>query len=411
MATIRLPYPHTGQRIVRSQARRFNWLAAGRRWRKTTMVMAIAVESALEGQTVIWGAPVFDQVRIGWDETKHAVGTVAAFNQSQMTARFPSGGKIVYRSLDNPDNVRGHTADGVVVDESADVAKFAWYEVLRPMLIDTNGWAWLIGTPKGHNWYWTEHMKAKSADDAISWQAPTLGARVDEQTHTLVREPHPLENPFIPFDEVVNLYNDMPQDTFRQEVLGIFMENSGAVFRNIDACLTAPLGATPKDHEGHEFVMGVDWGKQNDFTVLSVGCVDCRREVALDRFNKIGWSIQRERLKALYDLWQPYVILAEANSIGGPNIEALVEEDIPVQPFDMTGMSKTPLIKAMVRALERNEYAWLPDAIGKSEFEAYEQKQTPSGNTQFSAPEGLHDDVVVSRCLTLRASNMWGSLA
>lgn len=411
MTRIILPYPHTGQRIVRSGAKRFNWLAAGRRWRKTTMVMGIAVEAAIEGQTIIWGAPVFDQVRIGWEETRHAVGGAVAFNQSQMTARFPSGGKIVYRSLDNPDNVRGHTADGVVVDESADVQSVAWYEVLRPMLIDTKGWAWLIGTPKGRNWYWHEHMRAADMPDTIAWQAPTLGVRIDER-QGLVREPHSLENPFIPFSEIVNLFETMPQDTFRQEVMGLFIETSGAVFRNIQACLKAAAAATPEQHKGHEFVAGVDWAMKSDFTCISIVCVDCRCEVAFDRFNQIGWDVQRGRLKALCDVWKPYSILAESNSIGSPNIEALVNDDLPVMGFETTASSKPPLIKSLVLAFEREEFQWLNIPVATSELIAYEATVSAStGRVSYSAPEGAHDDSVIARSLAFKASSSWGSLA
>ena len=160
MTGVILPTPHNGQQTVIREARRFNWLSAGRRWRKTTLAMSIAVEAAMRGKRIIWGAPTFDQVRIGWAETKHAAGQVARFTQQTMTAEFPSGGVIVYRSLDDPQNARGHTADGAVIDEIGDVKAEAWYEVIRPMLMDTHGWLWGIGTPKGRNWFWREHRSA-----------------------------------------------------------------------------------------------------------------------------------------------------------------------------------------------------------------------------------------------------------
>src|SRR5215475_14857955 len=101
---IRLPYPHPGQQTVRRQANRFNWLAAGRRWRKSTLAMAVAVEAAAAGKRVLWGAPVYDQVRIAWDETQYAAAALAVFNQGTMTAAFPrQHGAIIFRSLDDPD--------------------------------------------------------------------------------------------------------------------------------------------------------------------------------------------------------------------------------------------------------------------------------------------------------------------
>src|SRR3989304_3259085 len=154
IGVIRVPYPHQGQRTVRHEAQRFNWLSAGGPWRKTTLAMEIAVEESMLGKQIVWGAPTFDQVRIGWNETHKATAGMYSFSQQRMTAESPTGGKIVYRPRDDPDNARGHTADGVIIDEVGDVKQQAWYEVLRPMLIDTGGWAWAIGTPKGRNWFW-----------------------------------------------------------------------------------------------------------------------------------------------------------------------------------------------------------------------------------------------------------------
>ena len=75
--------------------------------------------------------------------------------------------------------------------------------------------------------------------------------------------------------------------------------------------------------------------------------------VALDRFNQIGWSLQRNRLRALANHWKPKVIWAEINSIGEPNIEALIQEGLPIRGFRTTAQSKPPLIEALALALER----------------------------------------------------------
>lgn len=103
------------------------------------------MEAAAVGRQIVWGAPVYDQVRVGFIEAKKAIGNVGKENTTHLEITFPStGGRILFRSLDDPDNVRGHTADGVVIDEAAMVNPSAWHDVLRPMLMDTQGWAWLI---------------------------------------------------------------------------------------------------------------------------------------------------------------------------------------------------------------------------------------------------------------------------
>jgi hypothetical protein len=228
-------------------------------------------------------SPVFDQVRIGWNELRHGATEVAVFTQSLMPVTFPrSGGSIVFRSLDNPDNVRGHTADGVVLDECAEVDESAWNEVLRPMLLDTHGWLWAIGTPHGLNWFWREHIAALDRPDSASWRAPTLGVR--QGSRGLEREPHPLENPEIDLAEIQQLHATMPERVFAQEILSEFLSTEGGVFRGVDA-VSRLQPAEPQ--RGHQYTIGVDWGRTNDFTAISVIDATFMEQVALDRFSEI----------------------------------------------------------------------------------------------------------------------------
>lgn len=399
---IKLPYPHPGQQAAIGQAKRFNWLAAGRRWRKTTLGMAVVVhEAATKPGEFFWGAPTFSQVRIGWNEARRACGGYAKFFYSRMEAEFPGGGIIRYRSLDDPDNARGFTIDGAVLDEVGDIKATAWYEVLRPTLIDTGGWLWAIGTPRGRNFFWREHRRALDRDDSACWQVPTLGAEITPEG--LIRKPHPYENPDIPFEEIQNLYDTLPERVFRQEILADFIEQEGAVFRNIGACLGAPLDAKPEDHKDHYIVAGVDWGKHQDFTAISIGCRDCKQELARDRFNKIDYAFQRRRLKVLCERWDVTQMLAESNAMGEPIIEQLQREDVPVVAFATTGSSKPPLIENLALALEREEWQFQDDPVWTAELEAYERKVSPTtGRSSYSAPDGCHDDTVIARALMLR---------
>lgn len=373
--------------------------------------MSIAVEAALRGEKIIWGAPIYDQARVAYDETRKAVADIATANISRMTWDFPTGGQILYRSLDNPDSVRGHTAHGVVVDEAADVSPIAWNESLRPMLIDTKGWAWIIGTPKGMNWFHQGWADALSREDSMAMQAPTLGCRIVGTT--LVREPHPLENPEISFDEMLHLYRTMPEAAFRQEILAEFITSEGAVFRGVDEVLIhdVPL---PKEHLGHIIVAGVDWGQQNDYTAISVFCASCKREVFLDRFNKIDWHFQRSRLIETIRQWNVRDVLCELNSIGSPNLEALRREmyEAPgakptLRGFQTTMKSKGDIIKALSLAIEKKNAFFLADEIAKLELLSYEMTLTEHGNARYSAPENRHDDSVIARALAFDAAKRW----
>lgn len=401
MAKIRLPYPHSGQMTVRQQAKRFNFLSAGRRWRKTTLAMSISVEAALAGKHIMWGAPTFDQVRICWKETARAVGDYAKFAQQQMVAEFPNAGSITYRSLDDPDNARGHTADGIVIDEAAEVKEEAWYEVMRPMLIDTGGWAWFIFTPKGRNWVYREGTAAQDKTDTAFWQIPTLGCRITEQG--LERQPHPLENPSIDFAEIENIYRTVPERVFEQEILAQFVESAGGVFRRVMDAANATEQA--QWISGHSYVFGVDWGKFNDFTVVTVIDATTRELVSLDRFNQIDYQVQLTRLMALYERFRPGMIVAERNAMGEPLIEQLFGQGLPVKPFITNNLSKAQAIDALALAFERSDIKILPDLTLIGELQAYEAERLPSGLLRYGAPEGYHDDCVMSLAMA------WYSIA
>jgi hypothetical protein len=393
---IPLPMLHTGQRQVLQDVRRFNWLAAGRRWRKTTLCMRIAVEAASRRQAILWGAPTYDQVRVGWEEAKRAAGQWATFNESRMEARFPGGGRIFYRSLDNPDNARGHTADGVVIDEAASVSPAAWYEVIRPMLIDTNGWAWIIGTPVGRNWFWQEWMRARDGEipDSAAWQAPSLG--VDIVDGRLIRSPHPLENSELPYSEVQQLFDTMPERAFRQEILAEFVEDGGGVFRNVRAVSTLPRG----DYDPrHFYVAGADWGRTNDYTVISIWDATTKEQVAMERFTGIDSLTQLNRVETLYNAWQWDILLAESNSIGRANIEHLQRQNIPVRGFEMSHGSKLKLIDSYALGFERQAFKLLNDDTQILEHEAFEQETLSGGLIRFKSPSGIHDDTVIAGAL------------
>jgi hypothetical protein len=388
---IRLPFPHPGQQHVRLHRKRFTWLAAGRRWRKTTLFVSLIVEAAAEGVPIVWGAPTYDQVFTAWEELQRAGRGIIGFNQSRMTATLGRG-SMLFRSLDDPENARSKTAGGIVLDEVADIAEVAWVEVLRPMLMDTNGWLLAGGTPKGRNWFWRECMAARERPDSVFFQAPSLGARITPDG--LERTPHPLENPELPWSEIQHLYATMPERAFRQEILAEFVEDGGGVFRGVRRLATAAPQTGAVDT--HQYVMGVDWGRTNDATVFAVVDSTSKELVCLDRMTQTDYTLQITRLRALWERFGHCTIVAEANSMGGPLIERLGREGMRVRAFQTTNATKSAIIDALALAFEREDVHMVPDATLLEELEAYESERLPSGMIRYSAPNGMHDDCVMA---------------
>jgi hypothetical protein len=410
--TIKLPYPHAGQRHVLQHSKRFNWLACGRRWRKTTLLMSVAVQAAARGARILWCAPTFDQVKIGFEEARRACGeTGTRFVETpHPEATFAGGGAILYRSFDNPrafGRRKGFTAAGVVIDEAAEVLADAWYEVLRPTLMDTGGWAWGIGTPKGRNWFWKEHRNEKQRSDTASFNAPTVGARivVDEQGRRLERVPHPLENPQIEWDEMVNLFETMPEKKFRQEILAEFIEQEGQVFRNVRLCMKGTF-APPR--ERILYVAGVDLARTTDYTVVVVLEALTRHVVAFDRMTGMSWAAQIERVTNLVRKYNA-IAFVDKTGLGDPLFEQLSNTGLTFQPFTFTHDTKRKLVEQLIMAFERQTISLPPEmAVAEDELCAFEASKSATGTTRYSAPEGGHDDCVMALALANYAAHLYG---
>ena len=390
---IDLPRLHAKQRQIKQERRRFNVLNCGRRFGKNVLQQDFAIEAALQGYPVGWFSPTYKMMLEDWRTLTNTLqAATSRKNSTERRIELVTNGLIEFWSIDNQDVARGRKYKRVIVNEAAMIPKLrdAWEQAIRPTLTDMAGDAYFDSTPKGRNYFFELHQRGRGDHaDWKSWTMPTS------------------ENPHISPAEIEAAREMLPELTFDQEYLAIFLENEGAVFRNIAACMGAPQAA-PKDHAGHTIIAGADWGKQADFTAISVGCRECRTEVAIDRFNQIDYHFQRGRLENLARRWQVSQITAESNSMGDPIIEELRRAGLPVNAFQTTATSKPPLIENLALTLERAEWQFIADPVWTGELEAYDRKVSPTtGRSQYSAPEGLHDDTVMARALMLDALRQW----
>ena len=288
---------------------------------------------------------------------------------------------IALKSTHYPDNLRGEGLDMVVLDEAAYMHPSLWEEVVRPMLLETQGRAVFLSTPNGRNWFWQVYQLGEDPNEP-AWESFNFPS---------------VMNPIIFPDDIKIIEKSTPERTFRTEYLAEFLDDAGQVFRGFRGIATAPFSQRPI--EGHRYVAGVDWGRENDYTVIVIIDTDTRQMVAMDRFNQIGWHLQRGRLKALCDVWQPSVIYAEANSIGSVNIEELQREGLPVRGYTTTAHNKNALIESLALAIERAEISLLNDEVLMNELTNFSIERLPSGGYRYSAPAGLHDDTVIALAL------------
>ena len=385
--SVTLPALHPGQCEIRDSQARFIVLACGRRWGKTKAAAAICTRKALRGLKNWWIAPSYLVSNIGWREIV-ALATQIPGVQVQLGDRlvvFPGGGFIQVRSAAGQTGLRGEGLDFVVIDECGFVGETVWTEAVRPALTDRKGGALLISTPTGRNWFWRAWMRGQEGEEQWrSWQFPTV------------------TNPYIDPEEVEEARRTLPERSFLQEYEAQFLDDAGAVFRNVIKASQKWL-ELPGPLEGHDYVMGVDWAKHEDFTVLTVMDSLSQRVVAWDRFNQVDYRLQKGRLVTLAQKWGCTMVLAESNAMGEPLIEELEHEGLPVRGFRTTNASKKEIIEGLALAFERDEIVIPAEPVLTAELQAFEMDRTPGGLLRYQAPDGYHDDAVISLALALQA--------
>jgi predicted phage terminase large subunit-like protein len=211
-----LPRPHEAQQVILREAKRYNVLACGRRFGKTTLGGNLLSDPVLiDGLPCAWFAPTYRLLEEAYADHKRIYAPVIrrAVQSPAPRIELITGAAIDYWTLDDPSTVaRGRKYKRVIIDEAAMARHLeqAWTEAIRPTLTDYIGDAFFLSTPKGSNYFRTLYNQAATDDDWMSWQMPTTA------------------NPWIDAEEVGKAGESLPSIAFRQEYLAEFVDAAGA---------------------------------------------------------------------------------------------------------------------------------------------------------------------------------------
>ncbi len=213
---VTIPYkPRYPQTLIHQalETHRFCVLVTHRQMGKTVCAVNHLLKSALlcprPAPRYFYIAPFLKQTKlIAWDYVKRftAVLPGVKLSETELCVQLPNGAKIWLLGADNPDALRGTYADGVVLDEYAQIKPDVFDEIVRPMLLSRNGWVLFTGTPKGQNQFYELYNYAGKAaqQDGQTWWCGVFPA--DE---TGVIAPQELEE----------IRRRTPEHLFRQEYL------------------------------------------------------------------------------------------------------------------------------------------------------------------------------------------------
>jgi len=385
---LNLPQLRPDQFEIAASPARIKVVACGRRWGKSLTARTMGFMIASAGGRVAWVVPTYKNSKSTWREAE-LIGVSlkqsgVIINRTEKVIEFPNGGFLGIYSADNADSLRGDSFHLVVLDEAAFMDEVVFREVALPLIGDTGGTIMAIGTPHGRGWFWSLYQNGlpgpNQDPDIRSWQAPTMN------------------NPMPEIERFVRIARrNMPEESFRQEILAEFMDVGGSVFKNVDAvCVNKPFtGPLP----GRAYICGVDLAKMKDYTVFSVLDAHTGHQVFMQRLQRIDYLDQVKELAKLHRLWHFSTIVVEQNNIGEVFIEQCKPFGMPIERFMTDNTKKGEIILSLAVAFENMTIRLLNDGIQREEFKIFEQTMTPSGLPKYGAPPRKHDDTVMATAI------------
>lgn len=180
--------PHRGQQLVHESAARIRVIAAGSRWGKSRCAIMETLAAALAPGPAAraWiAAPRFEVTDMLLELLQAQLRGGLAHRLLEVDKRarriviMNLAGHVVTvegRCTSNVASLLGESLDFLLVDEAGRVADEAWESALSQRLVERNGRALIVGTPREENsWFHRLHRRGQSDDpDVESWSGRTV---------------------------------------------------------------------------------------------------------------------------------------------------------------------------------------------------------------------------------------------
>lgn len=188
---------------------------------------------------------------------------------------------------------------------------------------------------------------------------------------------------------------------YPEDAITCFLTSGNSYFGDLSNVFTAPMDATY--NSDHRYVAGLDFGQTNDYTAMPVIDVTAKVQVDLLHVRRLPWAEQRRRIVKKYNKWHCDMMVAEANSIGSVNTEALREDELNVVDFDTTNASKAEVMADLYEGLHTDGLRLLDIPTQKHELYTFVSTQTTTGMWRLAAEGDGHDDTVIGLALCWNA--------
>ena len=303
--------------------KRFTVLAVHRRAGKTTLSIGEVVLAALQ-KTGLYAyiAPELKQAKlIAWKALKDAceqfrVQTVQGkkiqvveYRESELIVKFlHNGSEIRLFGADNPDSLRGSKLAGAIIDEVAQMPKELWLEIVYPALMDSQGWALFIGTPKGINLF--SELFDRGLQPAF------------EKTWVSLRFTC-YETDALNADDIEEYRCSVPEEVFKREMLCDFNANAANQLISLfDAQEAGKRKVDPELISRNKLIMGVDvarFGADDSVICFRRGLL-CEDPIVLKGYDVVSLAnVIRQKVVER----KPASIYIDGTGVGGGVVDVL----------------------------------------------------------------------------------------
>lgn len=307
---------------------------------------------------------------------------VKATNATDLKVTLTNGSVIQLMGADNfAKSGVGTNPIGVVMSEYSINDPKVW-NFIRPILAVNKGWAIFNFTPRGQNHAFELLEMAKNNPE---WFVQVL--TVDDTG-------------ILSADDIARERNEgMSQAMIDQEFYCKFIESATSFFKDIPIVCSGEMQMFNFDHQ---FQMGVDLARYNDYTAISVIDLNTFKQVYLERFNQLDWNLQKSKIEGVYYRFGQPKGYIDATGAGDPIVFDLNSRGINLEPYKFNENSRKDLLNNLSIKMEQRKITLLDDPILKDELSYFQYEMTEKGKLKIKVPDQLHDDTVFATAMSVK---------
>ena len=384
---------HQGQKrlvkeIFENKDAKYHVINTSRQTGKTVLISQLLLYYSINNKkTVSWYcAPIHSVAKRMYKFIFNAIKNSPVLlyaNKTDMELELFNGSTIKFTGVDKYDNLRGGSVSYFFLDEFAFYREEVWNEALKQMMAVRGRKAFFVSTPNGkHNLFYNFSKLGQSSENE----------RYDYHFATF------RENPYYDKAEVDDAKKTLPDFIYRQEYEAEFIDLGVELFQNLDL-----VSKDIKFKGNGPYYAGLDLGRQNDYTVLTIVDKD-NKVIDWYRDNQKSWELM---VNNVVNMLKKYncPVLVEVNSIGDVVFEMIKKQWNKSYAFHTTGESKNPLIENMLIHFQNSDILIPSKKIYKElheEIATYIVEYTASKRSfKYTHAVGFHDDCVDSLALSL----------